>query len=798
MRKILSVTILALFVSLFLVRGGIAQTSKKGDVTPRKELIDIKADIVFPHKINADSSVLCLVGNFAAQHNGAIITADSAVRYSDSRIECFGNVLINKNTTYAYADRADYNGELNEVTLYSPLIKVVDEDVTLYTYKFSFNTLDNIGMFDEGGVAFNKDSSRLESVRGYYLADDKEVVGVEDVEIHTPDYDMKGDSVKYNMSTDYAEFYDRSNIWNAKGDYLYTDAGNYDKSLARFSFSRDGYILTREQEVWSDSLDYYREAEEVILRGNIQIDDTTNKILAWGDYGHYWGGELERAMLSMSPSLVSYDTAQSDSLFMRADTIILNTYNSEVERRETEGDMPQIPQPVIDSPKTEVVDDAPEEIVEPLAEPEKIEEELQDDTLDLDSLEGDHLVDSLSSEILADSTHLTIAVDSLAQDSTKQLSEEEQKALREEAERQQKEAKKAQKAEAKRIKADKASAERIRKNAIKLDAAKAREARKIAKRKEKLEARRLKRGEPLEVDSLVMDSLMADSMLLDSMMLDSAEMDSMVDDSLVQEVEPVDSIYRIITAYRNTKSYRSDFQSISDSLYADSRDTTLHLYHAPVLWNGENQISSNVMDIFTREGELAKALFTEVPIMASEVSGTYFNQVTGKSITSLFRDNEIYRNEVDGNVQTIYFAEDEVTYEVTTMAYIESGSATFYIENQALEGITYRSAPNYVFYPVEMIPESQPITLNGFEWQAAKRPTRQTFTDRTRRPSQRTAKESLPRPTFPIDQGITLEIEQLLKDRKWMDRTDVVAPHAEEWLESLGYKSGQPREKNSL
>ncbi|MFR8223749.1 MAG: OstA-like protein [Alistipes shahii] len=96
-------------------------------------------------------SVIFLVGNFAAQHNGAVITCDSAVRYSDMRIEFFGNVLINKNTTYIYGDRAEYDGELNEARVYSDIVKVVDGDATLYTYRFLFNTKENIGQFADGG-----------------------------------------------------------------------------------------------------------------------------------------------------------------------------------------------------------------------------------------------------------------------------------------------------------------------------------------------------------------------------------------------------------------------------------------------------------------------------------------------------------------------------------------------------------------------------------------------------------------------------------------------------------------------
>ena len=103
-------------------------------------------------------SVVFLVGNFAAQHNGAVITCDSAVRYSDMRIEFFGNVLINKNTTYIYGDRAEYDGELNEARVYSDIVKVVDGDATLYTYKFLFNTKKNIGEFADGGVMLNREN----------------------------------------------------------------------------------------------------------------------------------------------------------------------------------------------------------------------------------------------------------------------------------------------------------------------------------------------------------------------------------------------------------------------------------------------------------------------------------------------------------------------------------------------------------------------------------------------------------------------------------------------------------------
>ncbi|MFI3282964.1 MAG: hypothetical protein SNG10_05545, partial [Rikenellaceae bacterium] len=281
----------------------------------------------------------------------------------------------------------------------------------------------------------------------------------------------------------------------------------------------------------------------------------------------------------------------------------------------------------------------------------------------------------------------------------------------------------------------------------------------------------------------------------DSMGGDSVGMDSMVVDSLdTLSVEQGDSTYRLVVAYRNTKTYQGKQQSISDSMSMDSRDSTLHLYISPYLWNGLNQISSEVMDIYSAQGEITHAVFSEgKPIMSSKIDTSYFNQVGGKIITSYFKNGELVRNEVDGNVQTIYFVQDDYTREVTTMVYVESGAATFYIVNQDLEGITYRAEPSYTFYPVALIPESQPRKLEGFEWRGEERPQRSDFSDRVQRVSVRDEKEALPRPAFPIQRAINIDIENFVKDRYWMDRTDVVSSQAEEWLESLGYKSGQPR-----
>ena len=119
--------------------------------TPKRDYVDMKSDEGWQMDYNGQK-IMVVVGNFAAHHNGTVITADSAVRYNERHIECFGNVLINRGSTYIYGDRADYNGETNEARVYSKIVKVVDGDATLFTYNFIFNTKTSIGRYTGGGV----------------------------------------------------------------------------------------------------------------------------------------------------------------------------------------------------------------------------------------------------------------------------------------------------------------------------------------------------------------------------------------------------------------------------------------------------------------------------------------------------------------------------------------------------------------------------------------------------------------------------------------------------------------------
>ena len=905
--------------------------------------------------------IMVVVGNFAAYHNGTVITADSAVRYSERHIECFGKVLINRGTTYIYGDRAEYNGNTNIAKVYSKIVKVVDGDATLYTYNFTFNTKRNVGYYTGGGVLVCKDNM-IESDRGYLYSNKDEIVCVDRVQMRNNSYEMMGDSVVYNTKTDYAQFFTRTNLWNKgkKGkedDYIYADRGSFDKAKQLYRLTKNGYILTKDQELLCDSLDYYREKEYAILRRNIQIDDRSQKVLMFGDWGEYWK-EPGNVFVTKNPSLISYDTSQSDSVFVSSDSIYLFTYYPIREKLEKarkdsleraakvateKGSKPA----KVKGADSEVATERKDELARRKEQRAGAEAEREKDgstASKRDSVSRRGHVNRQKRETSAAADSVSVAtteavvvtkskaelrremIDSLANDTTAQGKKLRERLLKEEAVevsraakaavkeevRQKKEAYKAvraeqkmffrrllgeakvrdaeRRAEAKRmkdslanvvadsVKIDTTKVERPKVDTLKIDTAKVdtlkvdsvkvdtmakfdtmtvkqvRAYFKTKRDKEKAEERRIKedslnakldrigrerqakRAEQYRKweirDSIYMAKAKqrADEQLSRKFarmerrgkyvqMADSAtlaKVDSVVRaiygplykevnynlDSILHILYPesipepvrdvevpdslnVDSLYREIRALGHVKFFRSDVQSVCDSLTTTTLDSIINMYKGPVMWHGSNQISSETMHIYTQNSQLVKVDFNGKALMAAEIDTAHYNQVAGKVMTSHFRNQEVYRNDVNGNVQTIYFMQEDNSPEITLMAYIEAGDMTSYIEKQAVVAITYRGNPTYTFFPIDKIPATQPTKLPDFKWEIDRRPSQKSVFNRRIRPSMRVQKRAVRRPSFPINSLLEQRKSDYIRRREWRDRNEVVSPETKEWIKTL-------------
>ena len=388
----------------------------------------------------------------------------------------------------------------------------------------------------------------------------------------------------------------------------------------------------------------------------------------------------------------------------------------------------------------------------------------------------------------------------------------EMKALLKEAARKAKAEKKAVAAKIKKAQLDSIAVRRKEKATAKLLSQKEREEARLAARRLKAaaklkarQARAARKGKVIPVDSAALrelDSLIEMNMaeqdsllnlLADSLLADTGAM-ALPADSVDSLALPRDSIYRLMKGYRDVRIFRSDFQTVCDSIVAISTDSTIHLYIDPVLWNQSNQITSDVMDIFTERQQIKRAEFIGSPMMVSQLDTTHYNQVAGKTMTAYFYNNQIYRNDVNGNAQTIYYMQDGEPPEITMMGVIESGDCSFYIEDKQVVQIVYRNEITDAFYPMDKIPPTQELYLKGFKWEGARRPAQADVFDRRIRPSQRAARSQMRHPDFPIMMRIEEHKKRLIEQRRWADRNDQVDPLTVEWMRELGYEVGQPRE----
>ncbi len=896
--------VFAVAVSVLISSARGQQPAGGGEEGERRK-IDFTADFMSSVKGQPDS-VMRFWRNVVMHHNGAVLTCDSAYRFGDKHIEFYGRVLLNKDSAYIYGDRALYDGILNIAEVYSPLVKVIDGEATLYTRNFSFNTLDNIGRFWGGGTLLQNEN-RLESDRGYYYSDTHEFVCVERVEATDPQYKMMSDSVRYNMDTETAYFYTPTTIWNAKDEILHASVGMYHNAESHYEFSQDGYIMTATQELWSDSLDYRSDTEDVVLRRNIQIRDEEQKIMAFGDFGRYWGGR-EEGLLTEKPSLVTFDP-QEDSLYMRSDSMWIYSIAYELDYREYDSlrrvptvaaeqamigdenaastDPPAVGQEGIIPQDTVVLsedvrpadgDPGDREAMRWMMVGQRLPLYTRGDTISREGLrpglvdtlmtmgytpediEGQLLYNERKRELEAQGlpvtdTLLYEVLESMGMFENQPLADQHEDALdamdetgqaetvAEESEREQVR-KPLTRREQRRLERERKAAERrerreqkirdrnVGKHAVDRDSTDVDAAVETLPEgmpplsPEALESLMKIAADPVlenMVRSLVADSTflergleaMPDALLdkLQEIGVDPQELsghlavagltlpgpglpapDTLAVDSLQIRVEPPvvehDSLQRVIFAYHDVRIFRNDMQAVCDSLVAFSKDSTAHMYINPVMWNQQNQITSEVIDIFTRNQQLHRAFFTGWPMMISEVDSTQYNQIKGREMESFFRDNQIYRHNVKGNAQTLYYMIDEPSGEANSLMVINSASIAFDMKDQTIERMAWYQDVESSSYPIEKIPLDVNRFLEGFRWEAARRPTLGDVFDRTIRPSEREYYQSLPQPQFPITLRIDDEKKRLIESGQWEDRSEmleqIINADSKDWLRSIG------------
>ncbi|HKR07252.1 MAG TPA: OstA-like protein, partial [Bacteroidia bacterium] len=139
----------------------------------------------------------------------------------------------------------------------------------------------------------------------------------------------------------------------------------------------------------------------------------------------------------------------------------------------------------------------------------------------------------------------------------------------------------------------------------------------------------------------------------------------MDDDSMFLHADTLFATWDSVTnqktyyAYHHCRIFKSDLQGKCDSLVYSSSDSTIRFYVDPVLWNNENQLTADSINLQTANSNIDRMNLYNTSFITSKVDSQRFNQVRGKNMTGFFSDNKLYRIDVTGNGQTIYYVKDK-------------------------------------------------------------------------------------------------------------------------------------------
>ncbi|HHT35491.1 MAG: OstA-like protein [Proteiniphilum sp.] len=190
-------------------------------------------------------------------------------------------------------------------------------------------------------------------------------------------------------------------------------------------------------------------------------------------------------------------------------------------------------------------------------------------------------------------------------------------------------------------------------------------------------------------------------------------------DTLVMKT---DSTFRDIRAYYGVRFYRSDIQGLCDSLHYSSRDTMVYLTGDPVLWNENNQILGDRIDLLLNDSTLEKAFIRDYAFAIQDRrTGDQYNQLSGRDMTASFRGGELYHLLVEGNAQSLYYLMQRDST-IIGLNKTESPYLSMDIEKNQIKRLKLWPSTTAVTTPLPQLSEGD-ARLEGFVWLDYLRPT---------------------------------------------------------------------------
>lgn len=268
-----------------------------------------------------------VVGDVEFRKGDMYMYCDSAHFYDNpGALQAYGNVRMEQgDTLFVYADELTYADSTQLAILYADpgkKVRLINRDVTLTTDVFNYDMGIELGYYEVGGVLTDKEN-KLDSWYGEYSPSSKDALFRENVHLNSlgenDTLDIYTEEMLYNTFTHIAILDTTSTIISADGT-IFTTSGVYNTETSQADlYQRSLVVASNGNTLTGDTLYYDRNLGFGEAFGNIELTDTTNKVILNGDYGFYF--EIADSALVTGRALAKEYSSPSDTLFMHGDTI---------------------------------------------------------------------------------------------------------------------------------------------------------------------------------------------------------------------------------------------------------------------------------------------------------------------------------------------------------------------------------------------------------------------------------------------------------------------------------------------
>lgn len=259
-----------------------------------------------------------LLGDVVFKHENTLMYCDSAYLYEvENMLDAFGHVYINDNDSiYINADSLHYDGNTKICELHYK-VKLQDQKMTLSTQHLSYNLIDKIAYYYNGGVIKDK-KNVLKSEFGFYYSRSKTFSFRKNVVLTNPEYVMKSDTLMYNTINKTAYFYGPTTI-TSKKNLIYCENGWYNTDNDISQFNEKAFLKNENQVLSGDSLYYNRKQDYGKAFNKVTLIDTVEHYIVKGNYCEHFGVRNESRFTDSVLAMVIDEN--KDTLFLHADTL---------------------------------------------------------------------------------------------------------------------------------------------------------------------------------------------------------------------------------------------------------------------------------------------------------------------------------------------------------------------------------------------------------------------------------------------------------------------------------------------